>query len=121
MAVITPGVFTYSEWAMRMDPTGKTAYLVNLLSQNNPMLSEMMAVPCQNGNAFEFTQVTSLPTPVNRAYNQGVNPTLATVGKQMTTAVEYSYTTVLDASLADLNGNRNEVRAREIQLHMQAM
>jgi len=121
MATLTPGVMTYSEWAMRMDPTGKSAYLVNLLSQNNAMLQEMMAVQCQNGNSFEFTQVTSLPTPVKRSYNQGVNPTMATVAKQVATCIEYADTIQLDASLAELNGQRNETRARELMLHMQSL
>ncbi len=121
MATLTPGVFTYSEWAVRMDPTGKTAYLVNLLSQNNEMLNEMMAVPCQNGNSFEFTQVVTLPTIVRRSYNQGVAPTMAGAAKQVQTAIEYADSTSLDDSLSNLNGNRNELRAREIMLHMQAM
>jgi hypothetical protein len=115
------GVFTYPQWALRMDPTGKTSYLVNLLSQNNPMLNEMMAVPCQNGNSFEFTQVVQLPTPVRRAYNQGVAATTASVAKQVQTAVEYDDTMTIDSSLAELNGQRNELRAREAMLHMQAM
>lgn len=121
MATLTPGVFTYNEWAMRMDSTGKTAYLVNLMSQNNPMLMEMMAVPCQNGNSFEFTQVVQLPTPVRRSYNQGVAPTMAAVTKQTQTAIEYADMARIDDSLSNLNGNREEVRAREVQLHMEAM
>ncbi len=121
MATLAPGAFTYNEWAMRMDSTGKAAYLVNLLSQNNSTIYEAMAVPCQNGNAFEFTQVVALPTIVRRSYNQGVAATQAAVAKQMATAIEYADTAKIDSSLADLNGQRNEVRAREIQLHMQAM
>lgn len=121
MATLTPTVMTYNEWALRLDPTGKTAYLINLLSQNNPMLSEMMAVPCQNGNSFEYTQVVKLPAPVRRSFNQGVAATQAAVAKQIATAVEYSDTAQIDNSLASLNGNRNELRAREIMLHMQAM
>ena len=44
MATITPGVFTYSEWAMRMDPNGNISQLVNLLSQENGIMADMLAV-----------------------------------------------------------------------------
>ncbi len=41
MATQSPGVFTYSEWALRMDSTGKASQLVNLLSQRNAILDDM--------------------------------------------------------------------------------
>lgn len=120
MATITPGVFTYSEWGLRQENTN-VATLVNLLSQENGIMADMMAVECQNGNAFEFTQVTSLPTPTRRAYNQGIAPTLATVGKQIQTCVEYADLVQIDQSLARLNGNLGALREQEDFLHMQGM
>ncbi len=107
MATITPGVFTYSEWALRMDPGG--------------IMADMLAVECTSGNAFEFTQVTSLPSPTRRAYNQGISPTIATVGKQIQTAVEYDDTVLIDQSLARLGGNLQGLRQQEDFLHMQGM
>lgn len=121
MTTQTPGVFTYSEWAMRMDSTGKTSELVNLQSQTNAVLEDCMAVQCQSGNAFEFTQVVSLPTPVRRQFNQGVAPTQASVGKQVQTCVQYADTVRIDDSLARLNGNLNELRAQEDRLHLEGM
>lgn len=119
MATITPGVYTYSEWALRHDSTGRLSMLVNLLSQENGIMADMMAVECQSGNAFEFTQVVKLPQPTNRSYNQGINSTLAGVAKQIQTAVEYDDLITLDHSLARLGGHMNELRAQETQLHMQ--
>src|SRR5271155_4227839 len=121
MATQTPGVFTYSQWAMRMDSTGKTSELVNLQSQKNSIMEDCLAVPCQAGNAFEFTQVTSLPTPIRRQYNQGVAPTQATVGKQIQTAIQYADTVRIDKSLASLNAMRDELRAQEDKLHLEGM
>lgn len=121
MATSTPGVMTYSEWALRQDPNGGTSELVNLLSQNNPMLSDMLARECQSGNAYEFTQVVKLPVPVRRSYNQGVTPTQGAVAKQVQTAIEYADTVQIDNSLARLNGNLAALRYEEVQLHMQAL
>jgi hypothetical protein len=121
MATITPGVFTYSEWAMRMDPTGKIATMVNLLSQENGILADAYAVECQSGNAFEFTQVVKLPTPAKRSYNQGIAATMAAVAKQVQTCSEYADLAKIDDSLARLGGNLAELRGNEDMLHMQGM
>lgn len=121
MSTLTPGVFTYSEWAMRMDSTGKIATMVNLLSQENGILPDAYAVECTSGNAFEFTQVVKLPTPARRSYNQGIAATMAGVAKQVQTCAEYADLAKIDDSLARLGGNLAELRGREDALHMQGM
>jgi hypothetical protein len=104
-----------------MDPTGKIAQLVNLQSQCNGIKEDALAAECQSGNAFEFTQVVSLPTPVRRQYNQGVAPTQAGVGKIVQTAIMYADTIRIDEALARLNGNKDALRAQEDKLHLEAM
>lgn len=121
MATLTPGVFTYSEWAARMDSTGKTSTLVNLLSQENGILDDALAVECQSGNAYEFTQVVKLPTPSRRSYNQGITPSQGAVAKQVATCTEYADLSLIDQSLARLGGNLAELRGNEDTLHLQAM
>lgn len=121
MATLTPGLFTYSEWAARMDPDGKISTLVNLLSQQNSILDDMLAAECQSGNAFEYTQVVKLPQPSRRSYNQGVVRTMAAVAKQVTTTSEYADWATIDQSLANLGGNLSELRAGEDFLHMEGL
>lgn len=121
MATLTPGNFTYAEWALRMDPTGKAAAMVNLLSQQNGIMEDAYTVECQSGNAFEYTQVVKLPTPSRRVYNQGVVATMAAVAKQTVTCSEYGDWSVFDDSLASLGGNLNELRATEDSLHLEGM
>jgi hypothetical protein len=121
MATLTPGAFTYSEWALRQDPTGKITSLVNLLSQNNGILEDSLSVECQSGNAYEYTQVVKLPTPTRRSYNQGIPATLAGVAKQVATCSEYADWSKFDKSLAELGGNLNELRAQEDSLHMEGI
>ncbi len=121
MATLTPGAFTYAEWALRHDKNGKISTLVNMLSQSNQMLDDMLAVECQSGNVFEYTQVVKLPTPTRRIYNQGVPASLAGVGKLYSTAVEYADWSVFDASLANLGGSVAQLRTMEDNLHMAGM
>lgn len=121
MATLTPGAMTYAEWALRHDPTGKISTLVDLLSQNNGILEDALAVECQSGNAFEYTQVTKLPTPTRRSYNQGIAATLAGVAKQVATCSEYADWSKFDKSLAELGGNLQELRGQEDSLHMEGL
>lgn len=121
MALITPGAFTYSEWGLRHDATGKISTLVDLLSQKNGIVEDMLTVECQSGNAFEYTQVVKLPTPARRSYNVGVPITQAGVAKQTAVCMEYADWVQFDASLAELGGNLAELRAQEVALHMEAL
>lgn len=121
MATITPGAFTYAEWALRHDPTGRIATTVNMMSQANGMLDDMLTVECQSGNAFEYTQIVKLPTPSRRIYNQGVAKTMAGAAKLTATAKEYADWSVIDKNLGELGGNLNELRAQEDSIHWQAM
>ena len=121
MATLTPGNFTYGEWAVRTDPTGKLFTLVNLLSQNNGILEDCQAVECNSGNAHEFTQVVKLPAPTRRQYNNGIIATMAGAQRQITTCIMYNDLVKIDDGLARLNGNLNELRAQEDSLHLEAM
>ncbi len=121
MSTITPGVFTYSEWAVRRDADGELSQLVNLKSQNNAILADMMAAECTAGNAFQFTQVTSLQTATRRSYNQGVSPGINTAGKQTQTAIEYAVVSQIDESLGQLGGQLAASRMQEDRLSMEGL
>lgn len=121
MATITPGLMTYSEWAARTDMDGNVSTLVNLLSQQNSILDDMLAAECQNGNVYEYTQVVKLPTPSRRSYNEGVVRTMARVAKQTTSCVEYADFVAVDSSLAELGGQLQARREQEDFLHMEAL
>lgn len=121
MTTQTPTLMTYTEWMARTDPDGAVSNLVNLLSQHNAILNDMMAAECQSGNVFEYTQVVKLPTPSRRSYNQGVVRSLAATAKQVTTAVEYADWATIDASLGILGGQLAQRRAQEDFLHMEAL
>lgn len=121
MATLTPGAMTYAEWALRHDQSGKIGTVVNMMSQANGMLDDMLTVECQSGNAFEYTQIVKLPTPSRRVYNQGVRKSMGSAAKLTATTKEYADWSVIDKNLAELGGTKNELRAQEDSLHWQAM
>lgn len=121
MATLTPGAFTYAEWALRHDPNGAVATMVNMMSQTNGILDDMLTVECQSGNAFQYTQIVKLPTPSRRVYNQGVARTISAAAQLTATAKAYADQVVIDKDIVELNGNGNEVRAAEDMIHMQAL
>jgi hypothetical protein len=121
MALLTPGSFTYAEWALRHDKDGKISTLVNMLSQCNSVIDDMLTVECQSGNAFEFTQVVKLPTPSRRIYNSGVARSQGGVAKLVATCSQYADWATIDKDLAELGGNLAQLRANEVQLHMQGL
>lgn len=112
---------TYAEWALRHDPTGRIATMVNMLSQSNGILDDMMTVECQSGNAFQYTQVVKLPTPSRRVYNTGVARTLAGVANLTATCKQYADQVVIDKDIGELGGNLAELRSSEDAIHMQAL
>jgi hypothetical protein len=121
VATLTPTAMTYPEWALRHDSDGKISTLVDMLSQNNGILSDAISVECQSGNAFEYTQVTKLPTPTRRSYNMGIPASLAGVAKLVATCSEYADWSKFDKSLAELGGNLAALRAQEDNLHMEGI
>mgnify|MGYP003660329418 CR=1 FL=1 len=42
MATLASNVLTLNDWAKRQDPKGKTAVIVEMLSQTNEILTDMM-------------------------------------------------------------------------------
>lgn len=114
-------MFNYAEWALRHDQTGKISTLVDMLAQTNGILADALPVECQSGNAFEYTQVTKLPSATRRTYNQGIPSTMAGVAKLVATCSEYADWSKFDKSLAELGGNLNALRAQEDNLHMEGI
>lgn len=121
MATLSAGALTYTEWALRHDPDGKVSVLINMMSQTNAILEDMMAVECQAAASYYWTQIVALPTPTRRAYNQGVAATLSGVGKQVTTCEMYGDWVKSDEALLSLGGDINTLRAQEVQIHAEKL
>src|SRR5262245_25347710 len=121
MATLSTGALTLIDWAKRLDPDGKVPYIVELLSQSNEILDDML---WKEGNlpvGNRTTVRTQLPTVTWRLLNQGVAPsksTTAQIDDQCGTLEAWSE---VDCKLAKLNGNVGAFRLSEATAFLEAM
>ena len=81
MATLSSNAATLADVAKSLDPDGKTADIVELLSQNNAILEDAM---WKEGNLPTGNRTTvrdSLPTPTWRKLGEGVTPTKSTTSQ----------------------------------------
>lgn len=112
---------TLLDLARRTDPDGGIAQIVELLTQQNLILQDMVWVEGNLATGHRTTVRTGIPTPTWRKINGGVQPTKGTTA-QITfgTGMLEAYAEV-DKALADLNGNTAAWRLSEEQGHIEGM
>jgi hypothetical protein len=121
MSLLSIASKTLAEWAKGLDPDGRPATVINLLSQENPILQHL---PFMEGNlptGHRGTVLTGLPTAAWRLLNAGVVPstgTKAQIDDQCGNLETWSQT---DTKLAKLSGNVNAFRAQEAEEHLEAI
>ena len=112
---------TLADWGKRIDPNGKVDKIIELLSQTNPILQDMLIVEGNLPTGHRTTIRSGLPSATWRLLNYGVQPSKSTT-VQVTDAVGMLETYAeIDKSLADLNGNTAEFRLSEDRAFIEAM
>lgn len=114
-------VLTLADWAKRLDPDGKTPDIVELLSQTNEILTDMIF---QEGNlpvGHRTTVRTGLPTVAWRLLNNGVQPSKSTTAQIDESCGMLEAWSEVDVELAKLNGNQQAFRLSEAQSFIEAM
>lgn len=120
-AVLSTGALTLADWAKRLDPTGKTDVIVELLSQSNEVLTDMRWMEGNLPTGHRLTVRTGLPTVAWRLLNQGVTPSKSSTAQiDEQTGILEAWSEV-DVDLAKLNGNINSFRLSEAQAFIEAM
>ena len=74
MAELAANALTLADWAKRLDPNGKVDAIVELLSQTNEVLDDMLWREGNLPTGHRLTVRTGLPTVAWRLLNQGVQP-----------------------------------------------
>jgi len=112
---------TLTDVAKRLDPDGKVAKIVEILSLSNEVLDDMV---WQEGNLPTGNRTTirsGLPAPTWRKLYGGVQPSKSrTVQVTDNTGMLEAYAEV-DKALADLNGNASSFRLTEDMAHIEGM
>lgn len=121
MAAVGTNNWTLADWAKTQDPDGKTATIVELLSQTNEILSDMMWIEGNLPTGHRTTQRTSLPSVGYRRLNEGVAPTKSTTAQVDDACAIMEAFSETDCDLANLNGNVAQFRLQEAQAFLEAM
>jgi len=121
MATIGNLALTYADWAKRMDDGYRVASIIELLSQTNEILDDMMVVEGNLPTGHKTTVRSGLPQATWRLLNSGV-PNAKSTTSQITDACGNLETyAVIDKDIADLNGNTADFRLSEVRAFLEGM
>ena len=121
MATLGNSVLTLSDWAKRLDPDGKVPSIVELLSQSNELLDDMMWAEGNLPTGHRTNVRTGLPTVAWKLINQGVQPSKSTTAQIDEACGIMEAWSEVDKDLAMLNGNTQSFRLSEAQAFIEAM
>lgn len=121
MATIGNSVLTLNDWAKRIDPDGKTAKTVEILSQTNEILTDMMFKEGNLPTGEQATIRTGLPAVFYRLMNMGVPKSKSTTAQVTENTAELTGRSEVDVGVAKLNGNVNSFRLDESMAFLEAM
>jgi hypothetical protein len=118
---LATNALTLLDWAKRLDPDGKVPVIVELLSQTNEILMDMVWREGNLPTGHRTTVRTGLPTVAWRLLNQGVQPSKSTTAQIDEQAGMLEAWSSVDKDLAILNGNVNAFRLSEAKAFLEAM
>ena len=121
MAALDANCLTLADWAKRLDPEGKIPTIVELLSQTNEVLDDMLFMEGNLPTGHRNTIRTGLPTVAWRLLNQGVQPSKSTTAQVDEQCGILEAWSEVDVELAKLNGNTAEFRMSEAFAFIEAM
>ncbi|HXF44852.1 MAG TPA: hypothetical protein VNK91_01920 [Burkholderiaceae bacterium] len=120
-ATLGATVATLADWAKRLDPDGKVPTIVELLSQTNDILKDMLYKEGNLPTGERVTVRTGLPTVAWRLLNQGIATSKSTTAQVDEHAGMLEAFSEVDKDLAELNGNTEAFRLSEAQAFIEAM
>lgn len=115
------GQLTLADWASRLDDNHKVAAIVELLSQNNEILEDMMWIEGNLPTGHKTTVRTGLPSATWRLLNYGVELSKSTTAPIIDTCGNLEAESQIDVDLARLNGNTAEFRLSESRAFIESM
>jgi hypothetical protein len=121
MSTLAANVLTLADHAKRLDPDGKTSAIVELLSQTNEILLDMLFMEGNLPTGHRTTVRTGLPSVAWRLLNQGVQPSKSTTAQIDESCGMLEAYSEVDKDLCELNGNTAAFRLSEAQAFIEAM
>ena len=101
MATLGTTAVTYADWAKRLDDGYKVATIVELLSQTNEALLDMLVEEGNLPTGHKTTVRTGLPQATWRLLNYGVPNAKSTTAQVVDTCGNLETYSVIDNDIAD--------------------
>lgn len=121
MAIVGATALTYADWAKRMSDGYRVASIIEILSQTNEILDDMLVVEGNLPTGHKTTVRTGLPQATWRLLNTGVPNAKSTTAQLVDTCGNLETYAVIDKDIADLNGNTPEFRLSEVKAFLEGM
>lgn len=121
MAVLGTTALTYADWAKRLEDNYRVATIVELLSQTNEIMDDMLLVEGNLPTGHKTTVRTGLPQATWRLLNYGVPNAKSTTAQIVDSCGNLETYAVIDKDIADLNGNTAEFRLSEVRAFLEGM
>lgn len=121
MAELASTQLTMADWLKRLDPDGSVAAVVELLTEMNEILEDMVWVEANDKTSHTTTVRTGLPAVVWRLLNYGITKSKSRTA-QVTDAIGMLEAEgQVDKDLAELNGLKASFMASENKAFIEAM
>jgi hypothetical protein len=121
MATIGSNSLTLIDYAKRFGDDGKIEPIVELLSQTNDILDDMLWIEGNLQTGHKTSVRTGIPQATWRLLYQGAQPTKSTTSQITDTCGMLETYSVIDKDLADLNGNAAAFRLSEDSAFIEGM
>lgn len=121
MAALEATSATMIDWAKRLDKDGSTDEIVEMLSQKNEIMEDIIAMECNGGQTHDVTIRTGLTSGTWRRWYQGVMPTRTTTAQVTETCGNLEDFTKIDVDEANANGNTLSFRLSESEGKMESL
>lgn len=115
------GALTYADWAKRLDESGKIGMIVELLSQTNEILADMLVLEGNLPTGHKTTVRTGLPSGSWRLLNAGIPTTKSTTAQITATCGNLEAESQIDVDLASLNADQAAFRLSESRAHFEGL
>lgn len=123
MAILATNAVTLADWAKRVDPdtNSVTSNIVEMLSQTNEILQDMLWKEGNLPTGHRLTMRTGLPAVVWRRLNAGIPSSKSTTAQVDEACGSLEALGQVDKDIAELNGNTAAFRLSENQAFLEAM
>jgi hypothetical protein len=121
MAILGANALTYADWAKRTDTDYKIAMIIEMLSQTNEIMVDMIVMEGNLPTGNKSTVRTGLPQGTWRLLNAGIQPTKSTTAPIIDTCGNLEAESQVDRDITALAADPERFRLSESMAFLEGM